>query len=131
MFLVASQWIQTSVCPSICPTRLKGHVFFWLLFRINIENFKENSSYQWKTFSIYFVCLTVGKSFSTYGRTRNILSIYQVGFCENVCLPVYEALADLSTELVPLKEGVIANRDRWRQEWIHSLFFLHIFIYSI
>jgi len=39
----------------------------------------------------------------------------QVGFCENVCLPVYEALADLSTELVPLKEGVIANRDRWRQ----------------
>ena len=55
--------------------------------------------------------------------------IYQVGFCENVCLPVYEALADLSTELVPLKEGVIANRDRWRQEWIlENLFTLSLYL---
>ncbi len=40
---------------------------------------------------------------------------------------MYEALADLSTELMPLKEGVIANRDRWRQGWIHFLFFFTYF----
>jgi len=39
----------------------------------------------------------------------------QVGFCENVCMPVYDALAQLSPELVCLKEGVTSNRDRWHQ----------------
>ena len=30
-------------------------------------------------------------------------------------MPVYDALAQLSPELVCLKEGVTSNRDRWRQ----------------
>ena len=39
----------------------------------------------------------------------------QVGFCQGVCLPVYQSLAALCPALRPLQEGVEHNRDRWRQ----------------
>ena len=44
---------------------------------------------------------------------RHELPRLQVGFCENVCLPVYKALGDLSPELRPLEEAVLMNRDKW------------------
>ena len=44
---------------------------------------------------------------------RHELPKLQVGFCQGVCLPVYKALGQLSSELRPLEEAVIYNRDKW------------------
>merc|ERR1719481_316389 len=46
---------------------------------------------------------------------RHELPRLQMGFCENVCLPVYTALSSLSSELQPLEEAVLQNRDRWAE----------------
>lgn len=37
----------------------------------------------------------------------------QVGFIDSICLPVYEAFADLTPELAPLFDGVQDNRQHW------------------
>ncbi|KAK3883144.1 hypothetical protein Pcinc_012516, partial [Petrolisthes cinctipes] len=38
----------------------------------------------------------------------------QVLFIDSICMPVYEAFADLSPELVPLLDGVQENRRQWQ-----------------
>ena len=37
----------------------------------------------------------------------------QVGFCQEVCLPVYKSLTNLCPALHPLQDGVEDNRNRW------------------
>ncbi|XP_050320395.1 dual 3',5'-cyclic-AMP and -GMP phosphodiesterase 11 isoform X1 [Bactrocera neohumeralis] len=41
------------------------------------------------------------------------LPMMQVNFIESICLPIYEAFADLSDKLEPLVEGVRENREHW------------------
>uniref|UniRef100_A0A1A9ZIV5 Phosphodiesterase n=1 Tax=Glossina pallidipes TaxID=7398 RepID=A0A1A9ZIV5_GLOPL len=41
------------------------------------------------------------------------LPMMQVGFIESICLPIYEAFAQLSDKLEPLVEGVRDNREHW------------------
>ncbi|KAG5674252.1 hypothetical protein PVAND_004232 [Polypedilum vanderplanki] len=41
------------------------------------------------------------------------LPMMQVGFIDSICLPIYEAFADLSKELKPLVEGVKDNKKHW------------------
>ncbi|KAJ8915032.1 hypothetical protein NQ315_016007 [Exocentrus adspersus] len=41
------------------------------------------------------------------------LPLMQVGFIDSICLPIYEAFALLSDDLVPLVEGVRENRKHW------------------
>lgn len=40
----------------------------------------------------------------------------QVGFIDNICLPVYEAMARVSTKLSPLLQGCQQNRSNWLLE---------------
>jgi len=46
---------------------------------------------------------------------RHELPKLQVGFCQNVCLPVYKALGILHPNLKPLEDAVVSNRDKWEQ----------------
>ena len=46
---------------------------------------------------------------------RHELPRLQVGFCDGVCLPVYRALACLSSALQPMEEAVMLNRNRWAE----------------
>ncbi|XP_065207520.1 dual 3',5'-cyclic-AMP and -GMP phosphodiesterase 11-like isoform X2 [Planococcus citri] len=39
----------------------------------------------------------------------------QVGFIDSICLPIYQAFADLSDKLEPLLEGVKKNREQWQK----------------
>ncbi|XP_054083448.1 dual 3',5'-cyclic-AMP and -GMP phosphodiesterase 11 isoform X2 [Zeugodacus cucurbitae] len=41
------------------------------------------------------------------------LPMMQVNFIESICLPIYEAFANLSDKLEPLVEGVRENREHW------------------
>ncbi|XP_067624742.1 dual 3',5'-cyclic-AMP and -GMP phosphodiesterase 11 isoform X2 [Eurosta solidaginis] len=41
------------------------------------------------------------------------LPMMQVNFIESICLPIYEAFANLSDKLAPLLEGVRENREHW------------------
>ncbi|XP_054741634.1 dual 3',5'-cyclic-AMP and -GMP phosphodiesterase 11 isoform X1 [Anastrepha obliqua] len=41
------------------------------------------------------------------------LPMMQVNFIESICLPIYEAFANLSDKLEPLVEGVRDNREHW------------------
>ncbi|CRK99879.1 CLUMA_CG013180, isoform A [Clunio marinus] len=41
------------------------------------------------------------------------LPLMQVGFIDSICLPIYEAFADLSKELTPLLDGVKENKKQW------------------
>ncbi|CAH0774211.1 unnamed protein product [Bemisia tabaci] len=41
------------------------------------------------------------------------LPMMQVGFIDSICLPIYEAFAELSEELEPLVEGVRENKKNW------------------
>ena len=41
------------------------------------------------------------------------LSTVQIDFLDTLCLPLYEDLANFSSELQPLQEGCLANRDKW------------------
>nr|XP_027221501.1 dual 3',5'-cyclic-AMP and -GMP phosphodiesterase 11-like [Penaeus vannamei] len=45
---------------------------------------------------------------------KDKLPIMQVGFIDSICMPVYEAFANLSDELKPLLEGVQENRHNWQ-----------------
>lgn len=44
------------------------------------------------------------------------LPIMQINFIDSICLPIYEAFADLSENLQPLLDGVKQNRDHWLEE---------------
>ncbi|XP_018023644.1 dual 3',5'-cyclic-AMP and -GMP phosphodiesterase 11-like isoform X3 [Hyalella azteca] len=44
---------------------------------------------------------------------RDKLPAMQVNFIDTICLPVYENLAEVSSDLQPLLDGVKANRARW------------------
>jgi len=46
---------------------------------------------------------------------RHELPSLQMGFCDNVCLPVYVSLSCLSSDLLPLEEAVRHNRDKWAE----------------
>ncbi|GLH03324.1 Phosphodiesterase, partial [Gryllus bimaculatus] len=41
------------------------------------------------------------------------LPMMQVGFIDSICLPIYEAFAQLSDKLEPLVEGVRQNKNHW------------------
>ncbi|XP_032690229.1 dual 3',5'-cyclic-AMP and -GMP phosphodiesterase 11-like isoform X2 [Odontomachus brunneus] len=41
------------------------------------------------------------------------LPMMQVGFIDSICLPIYEAFAQLSDKLVPLVDGVRENKRHW------------------
>ncbi|XP_070170695.1 dual 3',5'-cyclic-AMP and -GMP phosphodiesterase 11 isoform X3 [Polyergus mexicanus] len=41
------------------------------------------------------------------------LPMMQVGFIDSICLPIYEAFAQLSDKLVPLVDGVRMNKQHW------------------
>ncbi|XP_011876138.1 PREDICTED: dual 3',5'-cyclic-AMP and -GMP phosphodiesterase 11 isoform X1 [Vollenhovia emeryi] len=41
------------------------------------------------------------------------LPMMQVGFIDSICLPIYEAFANLSDKLVPLVDGVSMNKQHW------------------
>ncbi|XP_071051898.1 dual 3',5'-cyclic-AMP and -GMP phosphodiesterase 11 isoform X3 [Onthophagus taurus] len=41
------------------------------------------------------------------------LPLMQVGFIDSICLPIYQAFAELSDKLEPLAEGVRINRAHW------------------
>ncbi|XP_029158686.1 dual 3',5'-cyclic-AMP and -GMP phosphodiesterase 11-like isoform X1 [Nylanderia fulva] len=41
------------------------------------------------------------------------LPMMQVGFIDSICLPIYEAFAQLSDKLVPLVDGVTMNKQHW------------------
>ncbi|KAL1465015.1 hypothetical protein WDU94_004612, partial [Cyamophila willieti] len=41
------------------------------------------------------------------------LPLMQVGFIDSICLPIYEAFAELSDKLEPLVEGVRTNKQHW------------------
>lgn len=41
------------------------------------------------------------------------LPMMQVGFIDSICMPIYEAFANVSMELQPLVEGVRDNRRHW------------------
>ncbi|XP_025837140.1 dual 3',5'-cyclic-AMP and -GMP phosphodiesterase 11 isoform X2 [Agrilus planipennis] len=43
------------------------------------------------------------------------LPLMQIGFIDSICLPVYEAFANLSDKLQPLVDGVQQNRAHWLQ----------------
>lgn len=40
----------------------------------------------------------------------------QVGFIDSICMPVYQAIAKVSTKLSPLLDGCSKNRDHWLHE---------------
>ncbi|XP_060848793.1 dual 3',5'-cyclic-AMP and -GMP phosphodiesterase 11-like isoform X1 [Rhopalosiphum padi] len=44
------------------------------------------------------------------------LPMMQVGFIDSICLPIYQAIADLSEKLEPLIEGVRQNKTHWLEE---------------
>ncbi|XP_050425718.1 dual 3',5'-cyclic-AMP and -GMP phosphodiesterase 11-like isoform X2 [Adelges cooleyi] len=44
------------------------------------------------------------------------LPMMQVGFIDSICLPIYQAIADLSEKLEPLIEGVRQNKIHWLEE---------------
>lgn len=41
------------------------------------------------------------------------LPLMQVGFIDSICLPIYEAFAELSDKLQPLLDGVLQNKQHW------------------
>lgn len=41
------------------------------------------------------------------------LPLMQVGFIDSICLPIYEAFAELSDKLEPLVQGVRSNKQHW------------------
>ncbi|XP_070499705.1 dual 3',5'-cyclic-AMP and -GMP phosphodiesterase 11-like isoform X3 [Chironomus tepperi] len=41
------------------------------------------------------------------------IPMMQVGFIDSICMPIYEAFADLSKDLKPLVEGVVDNKKHW------------------
>ncbi|XP_042242030.1 dual 3',5'-cyclic-AMP and -GMP phosphodiesterase 11-like [Homarus americanus] len=45
---------------------------------------------------------------------KDKLPMMQVLFIDSICLPVYEAFADLTPELKPLLDGVLDNRNNWQ-----------------
>lgn len=45
---------------------------------------------------------------------KDQLPAMQVSFIDSICLPVYEAFADLTEKLSPLVEGVQSNREHWQ-----------------
>ena len=48
-----------------------------------------------------------------FRELRNSFPQLQVGFCQGVCLPVYQSLTALCPALHPLQDGVEDNRNRW------------------
>ncbi|XP_050537354.1 dual 3',5'-cyclic-AMP and -GMP phosphodiesterase 11-like isoform X2 [Daktulosphaira vitifoliae] len=44
------------------------------------------------------------------------LPMMQVGFIDSICLPIYQAIADLSEKLEPLIKGVRQNKIHWLEE---------------
>ncbi|CAG9827483.1 unnamed protein product [Diabrotica balteata] len=44
------------------------------------------------------------------------LPMMQINFIDSICLPIYEAFADLSDSLHPLLDGVKQNRTHWLEE---------------
>lgn len=47
-------------------------------------------------------------------RKKDELPKMQVGFIDFVCMPLYEVLADLVPDFVPLLDGVKSNRANWQ-----------------
>lgn len=47
-------------------------------------------------------------------QKKDDLPKMQVGFIDFVCMPLYEVLADLVPELVPLLDGVKSNKAKWQ-----------------
>ncbi|XP_053675303.1 dual 3',5'-cyclic-AMP and -GMP phosphodiesterase 11-like [Anopheles nili] len=41
------------------------------------------------------------------------LPLMQVGFIDSICIPIYEAFANLSDKLTPLIDGVLDNKKHW------------------
>ncbi|XP_073991560.1 phosphodiesterase 11 isoform X3 [Rhodnius prolixus] len=48
------------------------------------------------------------------------LPMMQVGFIDSICLPIYEAFAQLSDALAPLVDGVRDNKQRWLEISLQS-----------
>lgn len=46
---------------------------------------------------------------------KDKLPVMQVGFIDSICLPVYEAFADMTSDLQPLLDGVKENRQQWQR----------------
>nr|CFW94219.1 Eka-cGMP gated channel beta 2 protein [Euperipatoides kanangrensis] len=46
---------------------------------------------------------------------KDLLPVMQVSFIDAICMPVYQAFAKFSSELIPLYEGVKSNRDNWQK----------------
>ncbi|ESP03832.1 hypothetical protein LOTGIDRAFT_156431 [Lottia gigantea] len=46
---------------------------------------------------------------------KDLLPSMQVGFIDNICMPVYEAISKVSPKLEPLLKGCQENRKRWSE----------------
>ena len=46
---------------------------------------------------------------------KDQLPAMQIAFIDSICVPVYEAFANLSPKLKPLLDGVNTNRQHWRK----------------
>lgn len=46
---------------------------------------------------------------------KDKLPVMQVGFIDSICLPVYEAFAEMTPDLGPLLDGVRHNRQQWQK----------------
>ncbi|XP_078492494.1 dual 3',5'-cyclic-AMP and -GMP phosphodiesterase 11-like isoform X1 [Ciona intestinalis] len=49
-------------------------------------------------------------------KLKHKLPKMQIGFIDSICLPLYEALNDVSTKLQPMLDGCLENRRHWEEE---------------